>query len=174
MSKRSAKPATAHDLDAIIMSIAKHHLGLETLESRHQDRLDFQEHSCTAIRDALRAAFTAGRQSMRARPAKRSALVADIVLTSAMPKTASPHWATGRVGAFGFCAKVFAEHAVYPSFEIGRSRISQLEVRRLDDDAVVYAWDRGLVMQATDAEAQAAVDTLATHLADHLYGPAPE
>jgi hypothetical protein len=173
MSKRSAKPTTTHDHDAIIATIAKEYLGLETLESRHQDRLDFQEHSCMAIRDALRAAFEAGRQSTRRRAEKkRSAIVGDIALTSAMPKTASPHWATGRVGAFGFCAKVFAEHAVYPSFEIGRSRISKLELHRLDDNAVVYAWDRGLVMQATDAEAQAAVDTLVTHLADHLYGPA--
>lgn len=164
-------PATT-DRDAVIASIAKAHLGLETLESRHQDRLDFQDHSCMAIRDALRAAFDAGRRSTRRPTHAQVAVVGDLILTSAKPKHMSPSWATGRVGDFRFSAKVYAENAAYASYEIGHSRISKLDLRRLDTDAVAYAWDRGLDTPAVDAAAQAAVDTLTTHLADHLYGPA--
>ncbi|MBA3935850.1 MAG: hypothetical protein H0X38_00135 [Planctomycetes bacterium] len=177
MAKRptthSTTPTAAPtERDAVIASIAQSHLGLETMESRNQDRLDFQEHSCLSIRDALRAAFDAGRKSTR-RPARTAtAIVGDLVLTSAKPTDGTPGWATGRVGAFRFCAKVYAGHALVPSYEIGRSRISKLELRRLDTDAVAYAWDRGLDIPAADTAAQAAVDSLAKHLAEHLYGAA--
>ncbi len=164
--------AAPTERDAIIASIAQTHLGLETMESRHQDCLDFHEHSCMAIREALRAAFDAGRRSTRRPRQKTIAVVGDMVLTSPRPKAQSPGWATGRIGDFHFSAKVYAEHAAYPSYEIGRSRISKLELRRLDTDAVAYAWERGLNLPAADTAAQAAVDTLAKHLAEHLYGPA--
>ncbi len=43
--------------------IAKEILNIETLETRKSDRLDFHEVSVWEIRDALKAAFEAGRKS---------------------------------------------------------------------------------------------------------------
>ena len=77
---------------------------------------------------------------------------------------------TGRIAAFRFVAKVYPEHALDPAFELGRSRISKLELRRLDTNAVAFNWDRGLDRAATDASAKTAVDRLVKHLANHLFG----
>lgn len=179
MPKRlTARPTTQNaapsEIDAVIATIAQTHLGLETLESRHQDRLDFQEQACWAIRDALRAAFEAGKQAARRRAsgapvAPPTVIQGDIIIT-ANPKAERMGWTTGRIGAFRFCAKVYPEHALEASYEIGRSRISKLELRRLDTGAVAYNWDRGLDITATDAAAQKAVDRLTKHLANHLHG----
>jgi hypothetical protein len=43
--------------------IAKEILDLETLETRNMDRLDFHELSVWEIRDALEAAYNAGRKA---------------------------------------------------------------------------------------------------------------
>lgn len=180
MPKRpvSTTPA-ANDTEAIIAAIAQSHLGLETLESRHSDRLDFQDHSCMAIRDALRAAFEAGKQAGRrrtgtAQTTQPTVIAGNIILTSAKPALGSGDWVHGRVGAFRFAAKVYPEHALVPSYEIGRSQISKLELRRLDNGEIAYAWDRGLDVAATDAAARWAVNRLAKHLANHCFGPAAE
>lgn len=168
-------PAT-DEVEATIATIARTHLHLETLESQHLDSLDFKEHACYAIHDALRAAFEAGRVAARRRPSSPAVAPPTVIhgdiIVNADPKAARMGWTTGRIGAFRFCAKVFAEHALEASYEIGRSRISKLELRRLDTGAVAYNWDRGLDIKATDAAAQQAVDRLAKHLANHLYGPA--
>ena len=180
MPKRpTTRPTTPNaapsEVDAIIATIARTHLDLETLESRHSDSLDFKDQACWAIRDALRAAFEAGKQTARRRAGGSpivppTVIQGDIVLTSPKPTDGCGGWAKGRIGAFRFEAKVYPEHAREPSYEIGLSRISKLELRRLDTNAVVYAWDRGLDITATDAAAQEAVDRLTKHLAQHLYG----
>ncbi|QNN25122.1 hypothetical protein HED60_23535 [Planctomycetales bacterium ZRK34] len=51
--------------DATIQNIARDLLGLETLEARRRDSLDFHELSVWQIREALEAAFEAGRQTSR-------------------------------------------------------------------------------------------------------------
>ena len=51
--------------DATIQKIATDILGLETLKARKRDALDFHELSVWQIRDALAAAFEAGRQTSR-------------------------------------------------------------------------------------------------------------
>ena len=51
--------------DAAIRKIAAEVLGLETLEQRKRDCLDFHELAVWQIRDALAAAFEAGRQTSR-------------------------------------------------------------------------------------------------------------
>lgn len=48
------------ELDNIFTLIARKHLGIETLETRHSDSLDFHESAVWEIRDALEAAFKAG------------------------------------------------------------------------------------------------------------------
>lgn len=50
----------AKDLNAVVATIAKKHLRIDTLLDRHSDRLDFHELHVNAIRDALAAAYNAG------------------------------------------------------------------------------------------------------------------
>ena len=52
-------------------------------------------------------------------------------------------WVTGTVQDHTFCAKVYARHALCPSFQLEASRISKLEVRQLDDGEKVVSFDRG-------------------------------
>ena len=51
--------------DATLLAIAKKELFLETLEARGWDTWDFHEHGVLCIRDALRKAYEAGRQSVK-------------------------------------------------------------------------------------------------------------
>ncbi len=44
----------------VIAQIAKEHLDLDTLETRHSDRLDFSEQAVWQLRAALEAAYAAG------------------------------------------------------------------------------------------------------------------
>jgi hypothetical protein len=48
-------------VDVIIAAIAQQHLGLESLEARNSDRLDFSEQAVWSLKNALEAAFAAGR-----------------------------------------------------------------------------------------------------------------
>jgi len=47
-------------IDSILTLIAQKNLGIETLETRKSDRLDFHDTAVWCIRDALEAAFKAG------------------------------------------------------------------------------------------------------------------
>lgn len=51
------------DIGALLQKIALEHLFIETLETRNSDRLDFHDVSVAGIRNALQAAYDAGRQS---------------------------------------------------------------------------------------------------------------
>ncbi len=55
----------------LFTAIAKHHLSIETLETRNSDRLDFHDCSVWGVRAALEAAFEAGRRKAMAPKAKR-------------------------------------------------------------------------------------------------------
>jgi hypothetical protein len=59
-TKQAAQTTKA---EAQVEAIAKKHLGLETLEARNMDSLDFHELSVWQVRDALLAAYEAGRKS---------------------------------------------------------------------------------------------------------------
>lgn len=48
-----------------LQQIAQKHLGLETLETRQRDRLDFHDLAVWNIEAALKAAFAAGQQSVK-------------------------------------------------------------------------------------------------------------
>jgi hypothetical protein len=47
-------------IDQIFALIAQKHLFIDTLETRHSDRLDFHDVAVWSVRDALEAAFKAG------------------------------------------------------------------------------------------------------------------
>ena len=44
-------------IDTILTLIAQKHLGIDTLQTRHADSLDFHDTAVWCIRDALEAAF---------------------------------------------------------------------------------------------------------------------
>jgi len=52
-------------IEANLLAIAQDVLGVVTLESRHSDRLDFYELGVGQIKDALQAAYEAGRASKK-------------------------------------------------------------------------------------------------------------
>ena len=47
-------------IDTILTQIAQKHLGIETLQTRNADSLDFHDTAVWCIRDALEAAFKTG------------------------------------------------------------------------------------------------------------------
>ena len=63
-------------IDTILTLIAQKHLGLDTLETRHADSLDFHDTAVWCIRDALEAAFKAGIEVGVALPAPTEADIA--------------------------------------------------------------------------------------------------
>ena len=78
-------------------------------------------------------------------------------------------WISGTIEGYRFCALVFAEHAKEPSYEIERSRISKLEIRRVREDRQVFNWDRGLDSPPEDEKVAGIVDHLCAVLADIAY-----
>ncbi|MDP3652405.1 MAG: hypothetical protein Q8R67_12055 [Rhodoferax sp.] len=49
----------------ILEQIARKHLGLETLEERNSDQLDFHDLAVWSIEAALQEAFEAGKQAVK-------------------------------------------------------------------------------------------------------------
>jgi hypothetical protein len=49
--------------DAILLAIAKKYLGIDTLDARNSDSLDFYDVAVWSIKDALKAAYEAGKVS---------------------------------------------------------------------------------------------------------------
>jgi hypothetical protein len=56
----SLKGRAMNQIDTILTLIAKKHLGIETLETRRSDSLDFHDTAVWCLKDALEAAFKAG------------------------------------------------------------------------------------------------------------------
>ena len=52
-------------IDALLTSIAKKHLWIDSLEERKSDSLDFYEVSVWSIRYALEAAYKAGKGELK-------------------------------------------------------------------------------------------------------------
>jgi hypothetical protein len=55
----------ARDRAEVVVRIAKEILGLETLDTRNSDSLDFSEQAVWTLRAALEAAYTAGLASAK-------------------------------------------------------------------------------------------------------------
>ena len=52
-----------NQIDTILTLIAQKHIDIETLETRHSDRLDFHDLAVWNIKAALEAAYLAGQQA---------------------------------------------------------------------------------------------------------------
>jgi hypothetical protein len=50
--------------DALLADVAKNELGIETMEPRNMDSLDFRDVSVVGLKKALRAAYDAGRSAV--------------------------------------------------------------------------------------------------------------
>jgi hypothetical protein len=59
-------------IDNLLTEIARKHLGLETLQTRRMDSLDFHDLAVWCIRDALEAAYRAGSETKTTKPASRA------------------------------------------------------------------------------------------------------
>src|SRR5687768_14232278 len=94
----------------------------------------------------------------------------DLEITKITRKAAGAGtWVCGRLSGHRFDALVFPEHALDPEYELGKSRISKLWIKRLADDRMVFNWDRGMDVPAADAMTHALVDFLAAGLADLAF-----
>ncbi len=63
-------------IDTILTLIAQKHLGIDTLQTRHADSLDFHDTAVWCIRDAVEAAFKAGIELSVAMPKATEAEIA--------------------------------------------------------------------------------------------------
>jgi hypothetical protein len=63
-------------IDTILTLIAQKHLGLESLQTRHADSLDFHDTAVWCIKDALEAAFKAGVELGASSPKESEAEIA--------------------------------------------------------------------------------------------------
>jgi hypothetical protein len=52
-------------IDALLTALAKEHLHIETLETRNSDSLDFHDVAVWSVRDALLAAYKAGKAATK-------------------------------------------------------------------------------------------------------------
>lgn len=66
-TKTKAQATRTKTKDAAISEIAQHVLGVSTLRTRKSDSLDFSEHAVWNLRDALAAAYDAGKRAATAR-----------------------------------------------------------------------------------------------------------
>jgi hypothetical protein len=78
-------------------------------------------------------------------------------------------WVTGSMQHHSFCAKVYAKHPEHPSYELGTSRISKLELRQMWDYKTVATFDRGWEILPRTKAARQVVDSLAASLANRVF-----
>jgi hypothetical protein len=60
MQTTKGQDMATNGLDDLLANIASEHLGIETLETRHADSLDFHDLAVWQVRRALEAAYAAG------------------------------------------------------------------------------------------------------------------
>ena len=65
---KSSATLSPDEIVPMIESIAQDHLFIETLETRHSDRLDFHDVSVWGVKEALQAAFDAGMRAAGGAP----------------------------------------------------------------------------------------------------------
>lgn len=70
----------------VLLEIAKRHLHLETLETRHSDDLDFSDQAVWGLKAALEEAFTAGGR-VRVKFARKPANLQEVIAAVIPPAT---------------------------------------------------------------------------------------
>lgn len=152
-------------------------LGLETLEDRKRDALDFHDISVASIRDAIAIAFEAGFAAGTGAPAPfkfdptdPGAMLDTLDITKKTGRPTGGTWVKGNIGNHAFEALVFPEHATDAAFELDDSRISKLWLQEHFTHTEVACFDRGWDRQPTTEAARAIVGLLSAGLAEHVFG----
>ena len=152
-------------------------LGLETLEDRKRDALDFHDISVAGIRDAIALAFEAGFAAgsgapapFKFDPADPGEMLDTLEITKKTGRPTGGTWVKGNIAGHAFEALVFPEHATDAAFELEDSRISKLWIRSEETGEVVASFERGWDMKPATEMAKAIVDLLAAGLAEQTFG----
>ena len=94
----------------------------------------------------------------------------DLVIVQTLRRHVAGTWVKGTIAGHRFDALVFPEHAEYPDYELGDSRISKLLLQSAADYRDAAHFDRGWDIHPTTKISKAIVDFLAANLAKHVYG----
>lgn len=149
------------------------HLGLETLETRKRDSLDFHDVSVASIRAIINMAFDAGLRAgdpIPKPPTDPQEILASLKILKQTGRKTGGVWVEGTIMGHSFEALVFAEHATDTSYELGTSRISKLFVQEHYTHLAVACFDRGWEVQPTNDLAKTITDLLAAGLAETVFG----
>ena len=164
-------PKTTPRIDPILENIAKTKLGISTLREQNSDRLDFHEVGAHAVRNALLAAYKAGRHDARQMTktnANNALEIGDDLRITKTPHNAIGGWVAGTIAEHNFQALLLPEHADY-EYELGESRIYKLWLERIADKTTVANFFRGWDIEPATATARAIVNFLAAGLAELVY-----
>jgi|GEM_PF-2088854 len=150
-------------------------LGLETLEDRKRDALDFHSISVASIREAIRIAFEAGYAAASGKPIPTtptdpSEMLDTLEITKKTGRPTGGTWVKGNIAGHTFEALVFPEHATDGAFELDDSRISKLWLQEHFTHAEVACFDRGWDRKPTTDAARTIVGLLAAGIAEHIFG----
>ncbi|MDP1661570.1 MAG: hypothetical protein Q8L55_06600 [Phycisphaerales bacterium] len=158
---------------------ARIRLGLDTLQTRNRDALDFHDTSVASIREIIALAFEAGFAAGNGAPAPFThdaqdpgALLDTLELAKIERRKhgGGGTWVSGSIGGHCFNALVFPEHATDPAFELDGSRISKLWLKDSANGTEVASFDRGWDRSPATDTAQAIVGLLAAGLAERVFG----
>jgi hypothetical protein len=174
-AKKNTTTNKAKDLHmAAAVEAVRNRLGLETLEDRNRDALDFHDISVASIRDIIKIAFDAGVAAGSGAPAPFKcdprAMLDTLEITKREGRATGGNWVKGNIAGHAFEALVFPEHATDAAFELDDSRISKLSVREQGTHREVACFDRGWDRKPSTDAAKAIVDLLASGLAEHVFG----
>lgn len=152
-------------------------LGLETLEDRKRDALDFHDISVGSIREIIAIAFEAGFAAgsgapapFKFDPADPGAMLDTLEITKKTGRPTGGTWVKGNIAGHAFEALVFPDHATDAAFELDDSRISKLWLQEHFTHTEVACFDRGWDRQPTTDAARAIVGLLSAGLAEHVFG----
>ena len=162
---------------AAAVEAVRNRLGLETLEDRKRDALDFHDISVAGIRDAIAIAFEAGFAAGSGAPAPFTfdpkdpgAMLDTLEITKKAGRPTGGTWVRGAIAGHDFEALVFPEHATDPAFELGDSRISKFHLQEQHTHRQAASFDRGWDVQPTTDIARRITDLLAAGLAETVFG----
>lgn len=153
----------------------RNRLGLETLEDRKRDALDFHDISVASIREVIQIAFDAGLAATTdaakpIQPTDPGEMLDTLEITKKTGRPTGGTWVKGNIAGHAFEALVFPEHATDAAFELDDSRISKLWLQEHFTHTEVACFDRGWDRQSTTDAARAIVGLLAAGLAETVFG----
>lgn len=101
----------------------RNRLGLETLEDRKRDALDFHNISVASIREVIQIAFDAGSAAATdaikpVQPADPSEMLDTLEITKKTGRPTGGTWVKGNIAGHAFESLVFPEHATDAAYEL--------------------------------------------------------